>query len=358
VLQRLHGGKVEAGVAVAALSIAVVVARPIAGRLADLHGYKLIMLCGAAACALAGLGYYGAASLPVLLAMRVVQGAGEGAVYTAGAAWLVSLCPPERRGRVVGLYGIYMWLGITVGTLLGTLAMRLIGFPAVWGLCALAGAAGFASASAGRHPPEPAGKRGRLFIMPAAAVGPGISLSLASLGYAALAAFVALHMLARGVTDGIAGFNAFGFTYVAVRLFIGKVPDRFGPRPVAIWSALVEAAGLAIVAVAPNLPVVILGGLVMGAGLSLLFPSLALIVINSSDKSQQGAALGAFTSFWDLGIAVGAPISGLIAGLAGYPAIYYVMVGCACASAVLSFAHWAPRQAPAAHPDATTAEQR
>ncbi len=51
------------------------------------------------------------------------------------------------------------------------------------------------------------------------------------------------------------------------------------------------------VAMAPDLPVVILGGLVMGAGLSLLFPSLALIVINRTDKSQQGAALGAFTSF-------------------------------------------------------------
>ncbi len=62
-------------------------------------------------------------------------------------------------------------------------------------------------------------------------------------------------------------------------------------------SALVEAVGLLIVAMAPDLPVVILGGLVMGAGLSLLFPSLALIVINRTDKSQQGAALGAFTSF-------------------------------------------------------------
>ena len=74
-----------------------------------------------------------------------------------------------------------------------------------------------------------------------------------------------------------------------------------------------EAVGLLIVALAPDLAVVIIGGLVMGAGLSLLFPSLALIVINHTDASQQGAALGAFTSFWDVGIAVGAPVAGLIA---------------------------------------------
>ena len=29
--------------------------------------------------------------------------------------------------------------------------------------------------------------------------------------------------------NGIAGFDAFGFTYIGVRLFIGNVPDRFGP---------------------------------------------------------------------------------------------------------------------------------
>src|SRR5215469_12198281 len=227
VLHRLHGSNVEAGAAVAALSVAVVFARPVAGRLADLHGYKLLMLCGAVAATLAGLAYYGAVSLPVLLAVRIVQGAGEGAVYTAGAAWLVGICPPERRGRVVGLYGIYMWLGITLGALFGTLAMRIIGFGAVWGLCTLVGVAGFESISAGQRPPDPAGKRGRLFILLASTVLPGIALSLASLGYAALAAFVALHMLTRGVTDGVAGFNAFGFTYVGVRSLIGKVPDRF-----------------------------------------------------------------------------------------------------------------------------------
>jgi predicted MFS family arabinose efflux permease len=120
------------------------------------------------------------------------------------------------------------------------------------------------------------------------------------------------------------------------------VPDRLGPRQVAFWSALVEAAGLVIVALAPSLVVVIIGGLVMGAGLSLLFPSLALIVINRTDKSQQGAALGAFTSFWDVGIAVGAPLAGLIASISGYPAIYYVAAGCAIASAALSLAKWVP----------------
>lgn len=336
VLRQLHGGNVEVGVAIAALSIAAVVTRPIAGSIADRHGYKLVMLCGTVICILASLAYYQADNIGLLLAVRIVHGVGEGTVYTGGAAWLVHLCPPERRGRVVGLYGIFMWLGITLGTLAGTVAMRVSGFPAVWGLCAIAAAAGTASVTAKKAPPRPEIADGLGSLLPRAAVVPGLAVSLAGLGYAALAAFVSLHMLTHGVANGIAAFDAFGFTYIGVRLFIGNVPDRLGPQMVAFWSALVEAAGLVIVAVATNLITVIIGGLVIGAGLSLLFPSLALIVINRAPEPQRGAALGAITSFWDVGIAVGAPMSGLIASLTNYTDIYFVMAACAVGSAYLA----------------------
>jgi MFS family permease len=357
VLRDLHGGNVEVGVAVAALSVAAVVGRPVAGRFADRHGYKLVMVCGTIICAAAGLAYYGAANIGLLVAVRVLNGLGEGTVYTGGAAWLVSMCPADRRGRVVGLYGIFMWLGITVGTLVGTVAMRVSGFPAVWGLCAVAGLAGFLSVSAKKAPPRPETAGGRSAILPMAAVVPGLSVSLAALGYAALAAFVSLHMLARGVSNGIAAFDAFGFTYIGVRLFIGNIPDRLGPRLVAFWSAIVEAVGLVIVALAGNLVTVIIGGFVIGAGLSLLFPALALIVINHSAESQRGAALGAFTSFWDVGIAVGAPMSGLIASLGNYTDIYYVMAVCAVASAVLAKPDWLRRRVAAAGPAADAAPE-
>jgi len=132
VLHSLHRGNVAAGAAVAALSVAVVIARPVAGRLADLHGFKVVMLCGSVLSILAGLGYLVASNMETLLVVRILNGAAEGTVYTGGAAWLVSLCPPERRGRIVGLYGICMWLGITLGSLAGTIAMRVSGFTAVW----------------------------------------------------------------------------------------------------------------------------------------------------------------------------------------------------------------------------------
>ncbi|HEV8222915.1 MAG TPA: MFS transporter [Streptosporangiaceae bacterium] len=171
-------------------------------------------------------------------------------------------------------------------------------------------------------------------FFPVSTLIPGTALSLAALGYAALAAFVALDMASRGVSNGIIALNAYGAAYVGVRLVIGNLPDRLGPHRIALWSALVEALGLILIAMATNLAVAVIGGLVMGTGLSLLFPSLALLVINRTEASQQGAALGAFT-FWDIGVAVGGPLAGLVAAIS-YPAIFWVMAGCAVLSAALS----------------------
>ncbi|WBB79613.1 MFS transporter [Micromonospora sp. WMMD882] len=336
VLDDLGGSRFEVGLVIAALAVAAVISRPIAGRIGDRHGYRTVMLAGAGLCVLAGAGYLVAGNVPALVAVRLVHGAGEGAVYTAGAAWLVALAPPERRGRIVGLYGIHMWLGLTVGALLGTVLLRATGgYPAVWVFAALTALVGVALVATRRRPEQPAAV-GRAALLPGSAVAPGVALTLAGFGYAGLAAFAALHLDARGVDNGIAAFNAFGFTYVGVRLFVGGLPDRLGPARVALWSAVVEAVGLLLVAVATNLWVAVLGGLVVGAGLSLLFPALALMVINRTDPAHQGAALGAFTSFWDLGLVLGGPLAGLVAGVAGYPAVFWATLAAALVSAAIS----------------------
>lgn len=334
VSEQLGGSTVEVGAAVAAVALAAVVARPLAGRLADARGYRPVMMGGIALCAATGALYALAVTFPLLMAVRLLHGVGEAAVYTAGAAWLVAICPAERRGRVVGLFGIFMWSGITVGALVGV-ALSGAGYGWVWLFLTVVPLVGLAAVAAAPAPRRPEGPRtGALLGRPVWL--PGAALSLASFGYAGLAGFVVLHLSARDVAGGIAAFNAFGVTYIGVRLFVGGWPDRFGAGRVALWSAVVEAIGLVVVALAPNLTVAVVGGLVIGAGLSLLFPALALLVINATPEARRGSALGAFTSFWDLGIVVGGPVAGVVAALLGLPAVFWVAAAAAGAGAALA----------------------
>ncbi|HEY6744657.1 MAG TPA: MFS transporter [Mycobacteriales bacterium] len=55
VTEELGGGNLAVGFVVATIAVAAIVARPIAGRLADSRGYKPIFLAGALACSAAGV---------------------------------------------------------------------------------------------------------------------------------------------------------------------------------------------------------------------------------------------------------------------------------------------------------------
>jgi MFS family permease len=69
----------------------------------------------------------------------------------------------------------------------------------------------------------------------------------------------------------------------------------------------------------------------MGAAFSLLLPSLALIVVNQVPESRRGAAMGTLTAFFDVGVGIGAPAAGVVAGLAGYPGAFaFAAIAAAC----------------------------
>ena len=101
----LGSGDLAVGVVTGAFAITGLACRPIAGRFADLHGRRVVVIAGAVSTAIAGLLYFVPAGIGGLIVARLFLGAGEGLVYTAGSAWVVDLAPPERRGRSSGSTG-------------------------------------------------------------------------------------------------------------------------------------------------------------------------------------------------------------------------------------------------------------
>jgi MFS family permease len=336
----LHGGDVAVGIVVGSFAITSVFCRPLAGRQSDVRGRRLVLICGSLAMALGGGLYLLAASVPSLILARLAVGAGEGAVYTAGATWAVDLAPRERRGLALGLFGLAVWGGLSLGPVAGELLRSNVGYDAVWVLAALLPLAGALIATRLPEPPRPAGSAAPapLAILPRAAHRPGIALALANIGYAALAGFVVLHLRARGIEGGASVFTAFAVAVFASRLVLSRVPDRAGARATATAAGLIEALGLAIIALAHSLGVALAGAIVVGVGFSMLFPALALMVVGKVGDDRRGSAMGAFTAFFDIGVGLGGPLAGATAALAGYPAVFVLASGSALGTAVLAAA--------------------
>ncbi|MGC5663751.1 MFS transporter [Micromonospora sp. WMMD723] len=332
---RHDAGDFTVGLVVTVTAVTALLVRPVAGALADRYGHRTVMLTGALVVGAGGLLYLLPLGVPALVAVRLLLGAGEAALFTAGAVWTVALAPHHRRGQLIGLYGVSMWGGISAGTFLGA-TLQQVSFTAVWVLSAAAPLLAAGLVAVVPTPPRtaPTGGGGGLLLRPA--LLPGVALTLGAAGYAGLAAFVVLHLDARDIGHGVVVLSCFSAVYAGTRLVIGHLPDRLGPRRVAAWCGVGEAVGLAVVAVAPNLPVAVAGSVVMGVGFSLLHPSLALMVMDRTDPARQGAAIGAYTSFWDLGLAVWGPVTGLVAAGFGYPAVFVVGAACALVAAALA----------------------
>jgi MFS family permease len=334
----LNSGNLAVGVVIGSYAITGLLLRPVAGRLADTRGRKPMVLVGAVLVTIGGLLYLPNLGIAGLIAARLVLGAGEGTVYTAGSAWIVDLAPPERRGRVLGLYGLAVWGGLSVGPLLGQLILDQGGYHAVWIFAAAMPALGALIAATARDPFVPRAHAEPHPLIAPEAVGPGLAIALASFGYAAVATFIVLHLEARGVGHGATVFGAFAAMIVITRLVIGDLPDRVGATPVAVAATLGEAAGLVLIAVAHSLLVALLGGVAMGAAFSLLNPSLMLIALGRVSESARGAAMGTYTAFFDAGVGLGAPLAGLVAALSDYEGAFFFAAAVSGCSALLILA--------------------
>lgn len=354
VRERFSASDFAVGLVVTGTALTALVVRPLSGHLADRRGHRLVMQAGALIVAIGGALYFVPLGLVGLVVVRLLLGVGEASLFTAGAVWTVSIAPHDRRAQLIGLYGVSMWGGISVGTFLGA-ALQHYGYDAVWGFSAGAAVLALVLISVVPEPvrhAQPSEQKGGAtrasVLLPRTAVLPGVALALAAAGYAGLAAFVVLHLKARGIHSGVVVLSGYSAVYAGTRLFIGRLPDRLGPRRVAAWCGIGEAAGLLIIAVAPNLPIAVAGSVIMGAGFSLLHPSLALMVLNRTEAARQGAAIGAYTSFWDLGLAVWGPLVGVVAAGFGYPAVFVTGSICAAAATVLALGIRRPEPVPAA----------
>jgi len=89
------------------------------GRLSDMVGRTSIWTAGLVLFTLASLLCGAAPSLGLLIAARLIQGAGASLMLATGTAMLTDAVPPHFRGRALGLGAVAIALGTSVGPTLG-----------------------------------------------------------------------------------------------------------------------------------------------------------------------------------------------------------------------------------------------
>lgn len=336
-------GSFVVGLAIGAQSWATLLTRHLAGTRSDQRGPQVTALFGLALSGLAGALYAVSvvvpaptASLVVLLAGRGLLGLGESLVITSALAWGVALAGRERSGVVMAWVGIAMYGALAAGAPLGMALDRQLGFVGMSLAAALAPFIGVGAALVAQPVPAAGGARLPFYKVAGLIWLPGAGLSLAALGFGAIAAFSTLRFNEAGWDHAALAMSCFGAAYVLARLLFGGLPDRFGGARVALLSAAVAGVGQLGMWLAPSGELAVAAAALTGFGFSLAFPAFGVEAIRRVPPQNRGVALGAYAACFDLTMGLGVPVLGVAVGAWSYGAAYALGALAALASFVVA----------------------
>ncbi|MBF4162714.1 MFS transporter [Nocardioides acrostichi] len=343
VTDALGAGDRAVGLVFAAAAVSAVLGRPLLGRLGDTRGRRALLRLGCVLCALGLVGHLLAQTMATLVLARLVLGAGQAAVMVAATTLAIDLAPQGRRGEASSFLFIAVQVGLGTGPAIGE-AVRPWGLGAVWitATTACLVASGLSATLPRVARPgtrELAAGNRRVRVDHGVAIRTGLLAGLGTLGFAGYLAFLPLYAVDVGVETTAGIFLLASGTIAVVRSAAAKLPDRLGPRRVAGGSLAMLTAGFVVLAAWHSLPGLLVGTLVMAAGMSLLVPSLVLSATDGVSEGEETRRMSTFTLFLDLAAALGPSLLGIVAADASY-AVAFLTCGAATLLALALLPRW------------------
>lgn len=341
VTEDLGGTRATAGFAVSVFFLTAVVARPLAGRMIDRRGRQPLLTILPFVAAAVTLAMTLAGSVPLVIALRLVQGVAGGAFYVVAVTTETDLAPANRRASAVARLSIAIYLGFAAGPALGEVLFDS-GATITWLVLAAVAATGglltstvpetrpapvpaaAAAGPSGEDDGEPSRPERRVpFIYPTSVL-PGITLLGLGVGYTSITALSALYAREIGLESSEVLYASYALTILVVRLVSGRLADAVGPVKVMFPGLASFVAGFTLMSlVREPLPAAV-GVALVGLGWALVFPAVISWVASQVPDAERGAALGTLMAFMDIGQGSGGYVVGAVADGAGFGWAYAV----------------------------------
>lgn len=174
------------------------------GRLGDFYGRKRFFVLGLAAFSMLTLAAALAPSAPVLILLRVLQGIATAVLFSSTVAMVTLAYPPETRGRALGLQVGGVYLGLTLGPVLGGVIIQSLGWRFVFVFIGAAGVVTCVLAAWGLRGVEWREPKRASFDVAGSVVW-AVALSVLLIGFSLLPGALGWAFIAAGAA-GIAGF--------------------------------------------------------------------------------------------------------------------------------------------------------
>jgi len=123
--------------------------------------------------------------------------------------------------------------------------------------------------------------------------------------------------------------------WAAAQIGTGALSDRIGRKALIVWGMWVQAIGIVITAAGSTMPVFITGGVLLGLGTAMVYPTLLAAIGDVAHPRWRASGVGIYRLWRDLGYAAGAVLAGFSADLLGIRAAINLVAAITFASGML-----------------------
>ena len=323
-VQAIGGGATDIGLVVGSFTISSFTIRLFVGPRLDTRGRRGVLLGGMVAFAVGMALLMLANSVLAVFFVRIFQGIGWGATNTALNTLIADMAPPNRRGEAMGVFGAVLNVAMAIGPAAGLALTVTTGFLGVFVIATcLSVVAVLASlpvvetrkqARGAAQAPELSGLN-RFFNREA--LQPSATMFLVALTFGAMMPFLPVY--AGAETVGIF-YVVYAVTLLASRPITGRMSDLYGRKVVLAPSIGVAAAGVFALSLSNELAAVLATAVLYGVGFGAVFPTLSALTVDLCAVSQRGTAMATLTAAFDMGVAVGSMLFGVVIDMASYQA--------------------------------------
>lgn len=345
-LEALGADELRIGLVMATMSMAAIFSRPLIGRLIDSRGRRVVLVAGSVVNVAASLAYLSVDAIgPWIYGVRMVHGLAQAMLFSVLFTIAADIVPAKRRTEGLALFGVSGMLPLSLAGLVGDWILAAGTYRDLFAFTAAAAVLGLLVGLPlpdSRPPDEEHEGPARSFVRaiwtpalrPVWLVGFSFAFALSS-----YFTFLKTYVLERQIGSVGSFFTAYTIAAVALRVGLGWVPDRVGPRRTLFPAVACVAAGVVVLATASTSTHVIIAGVLCGIGHGYAFPIASVLAVVRARASERGAALAAFTALFDLGILVGGPTLGLLASTTDYETMF-LTAGALAMTGLFVFAWW------------------
>lgn len=304
------GGEDYKGLIIALFTLTAGISRPFSGKLADTIGRVPIIIFGAVVCIICSLIYPILSTVSGFLLLRLFHGFSTGFTPTAITAYAADIVSEKRRGEAMGIIGISINLGSSIGPFVGS---YLAAYHSLELMFYTSSAVAFISMllllnlketlpdKQAFHPSLLKLKRDE--IIDNQSIIPAVVCGLVYLGFGAIITITPDQSVHLGMINKGAFFTSFTLCSILSRLVAGRLSDIYG-RVVAIrLSAFMLAIAYVLMGMSTTPTWLLASAGLVGFSLGVGIPALFAWTIDRSEEESIGKAMA--TLYIGLEVAIG-----------------------------------------------------